>query len=65
MLQPGRIDLVGDHGDVEQGGGHALALDDARLLQVEAAGAGVDHGLAVVDRDVAVPLLVVIGQLPP
>ena len=58
MLEPGRVDLEGDQRQVEERGGEQLVLDHPRLVQVESAGPDGDHGPALGDGDLAVPLLV-------
>src|SRR5213596_3559236 len=41
MLEPGRIDLVSNHGDFEQGGGHSLALYYPRFFLNDTAPTGI------------------------
>ena len=56
------LDLIGDHGDVEQRGGEQLAGKDAGLMEMQAAGAREDDGFAGLDGDAAVALAIEIAE---
>jgi len=65
VLQTRGIDLVSDHGHVEERRRHALSLDHPCLLQVKTAGPRQNDGLALVDGDFSIALFVLVGELGP
>ena len=64
MLQRVELDLVGEQRHVEQRARHGLGLvaEHSALVQVQAAHAQPDHGLAGLDADRAFALFVFVGQ---